>query len=269
MDGKRSRWRQQRNGLPQGSVLAPLLFNVYTNDQPQHHNTRRFIYADDLCIATHGEKFKDVEDTLTEALSLMEIYYKQWYLKANPSKTQVTSFHLKNRRANYKIKVSWCGEILEHHTNPIYLGVTLDRALTFKKHIENLKKKVSARNNILKILANSKWGANPQTLRTTALALCYSAAEYCAPVWCRSAHAHKVDAELNEACRTITGCLRPTPINKLHTLAGIAPPAIRREALENAEKRKRTIDPRHPLHQHTEVAARLKSRKSFNTVQPH
>ena len=140
MDGKRSRWRQQRNGLPQGSVLAPLLFNVYTNDQPQHHNTRRFIYADDLCIATHGEKFKDVEDTLTEALSLMEIYYKQWYLKANPSKTQVTSFHLKNRRANYKIKVSWCGEILEHHTNPIYLGVTLDRALTFKKHIENLKK---------------------------------------------------------------------------------------------------------------------------------
>ena len=52
---KKSRWRQHRNGLPQSSVLAPLSYNICTNDQPTDERTSRFIYADDLCI-THPKK---------------------------------------------------------------------------------------------------------------------------------------------------------------------------------------------------------------------
>ena len=53
-----SRWRKQKNGLPKGSVLAPTLINIYTNDQPIHYGTRSFIYADDLCITAQYQSFK-------------------------------------------------------------------------------------------------------------------------------------------------------------------------------------------------------------------
>ena len=74
MGGKRSRWRVQKNGLAQGSVLAPTLFNIYTNDQPEFDNIRRFIYADDLCIATQAASFDVIEQRLSSALEDLSRY---------------------------------------------------------------------------------------------------------------------------------------------------------------------------------------------------
>jgi hypothetical protein len=53
-----------------------------------------------------------------------------------------------------------------------YLGVTLDRFLTYRAHCEKLKKKIASRNGLLRKLTGSCWGAQPHTLRTTAIALC-------------------------------------------------------------------------------------------------
>ena len=64
-------------------------------------------------------------------------------------------------------------------------------------------------------LATSKWEADPCTIRTTALALSYSAAEYAAPVWSRSSHAKKLDTALNQACRSVTGYLKTTNVKDL------------------------------------------------------
>ena len=267
MDGKKSRWRSQKNGLPQGSVLAPILFNIYTNDQPEFENIRRFLYADDLCLATRSRDFSSIEERLSAALKSLTDYYTKNSLNANPGKTQVCAFHLNNRKANRKLNIKWNGNTLENNAFPVYLGVTLDRTLSFSQHIKKVKGKVATRNSLLRKLANSRWGADPKTLRTTALALCYSSAEYAAPVWARSSHARKIDPELNDACRTITGTLKPTPVPALHRLAGIAPPHIRRDTASKIQKHKQETDQRHPLHNHIPPRQRLKSRKSFMTVE--
>ena len=266
MNSKQSRWRLQRNGLPQGSVLAPMLFNIYTNDQPQFQNIRRFIYADDLCIAMQAKSFDIIESSLTDALQSLSSYYKRWFLNANPGKTQVCTFHLDNKQADRSLKVTWENKELENTKFPVYLGVTLDRTLSFKEHLWKVKRKVAIRNNILQKLANSSWGTDPKTLKTTAMALCYTTAEYCAPVWARSCHATSVDPELNHACRIITGNLKPTPLPALYSLASIAPPSIRRDAITKQERDKQMTDNRHPLYGHQEVQRRLVSRKSFATT---
>ena len=125
------------------------------------------------------------------------------------------------------------------------------------------------RNNLLHKLANSSWGANTFTLRATALALCYSVAEYACPVWERSSHAKRVDASLNDSSRCITGCLRPTNVDRLHVLAGITPPGVRRSVASRTECRRQDDDARHPCHNHQPAPNRLKSKKSFlHAVQP-
>jgi len=87
---------------------------------------------------------------------------------------------------------------------------------------EGLCQKILVRNNILRCLAGSSWGARTPTIRTSALAFVYSAAEYAPPpVWCRSCHSKKLDVALNDTQRLITGCLCPTPIGLLPILTGM------------------------------------------------
>ena len=152
-------------------------------------DTRSFIYADDLCIASQENDFNSIEASLTSAPSTMPTYYDTNHLRENPSKTQVCAFRLRNRYAKRELNVLWNGTRLSNTTTPVYLTIHLDRTMCYTTHIEKTKVKVNARNNIIRKLANSKWGCKASTLRPSCLALCFSASEYACPVWARSTRA--------------------------------------------------------------------------------
>ena len=125
----------------------------------------------------------------------MTTYYDMNQLRANHSKMQVCAFHLRNQEAKRELNVVWNGTRLSHTTTPVYLGIHLYRTLCYKTHIEKTKMKVNARNNIIRKLANSKWGCKASTLRPSCLALSYSAAEYACTVWARSLHTRGLRAQ--------------------------------------------------------------------------
>ncbi|UYV62367.1 hypothetical protein LAZ67_2000305 [Cordylochernes scorpioides] len=132
-------------------------------------------------------------------------------------------------RAERKLNLFINNSQITHSEHPKYLGIHLDRTLTFKTHLTKLKGKLSSRNNILHNLAGSSWGSDANTLRTSALALIFSTAEYCAPVWEGSCHTKLIDTQLNSTLRIITGVCQPTRIDWLPVLAHISPPELRRK----------------------------------------
>ena len=209
-DSKRSRLRRLRNSLPQGSVLAPLLFNIYTYDLPSTIS-QKYAYADDLALMHTWKDWKTLEGTLIQDMTTLSAYLQTWRLKLSHTKTVTTVFHLNNGEAKRELKIFNNGKLLPYCPTPTYLDVKLVRSLTFRHHLEALRKKLSTRVTLLRRLAGSGWGAGAKTLRTAALSLVYSTAEYCAPVWRRSAHTRLIDSVLNDALRIVTACLRPTP----------------------------------------------------------
>ena len=107
--------------------------------------------------------------------------------------------------------------------------------------------KTRTRNNLVHMLAGTTWGAGAKTLRTSALALRYSVAEYCAPVWRNSAHTNLIDVQLNNTMRTITGAVRCTRTDWLPVLSNIAPADISREVATSRTILRARCKPELPL----------------------
>lgn len=108
LDGKESRWRKSNNGLPEGSVLAPLLFNLYGHDMPKT-KCNRFQYADDTALACQDKDISNFEKRLEEDLETLKLYFKKWRLKLNPQKIESIIYHLNNRQASTTMNITFDG----------------------------------------------------------------------------------------------------------------------------------------------------------------
>ena len=117
------------NKDPQESVLAPLLFNIYTFDLPSMIS-RKFAHADDLALLHSSGNWKDLDGTLNQDMSTLSAYLQTWRLKLSHTKTVTAVFHLNNREAKRELKIYNNDRLLPFCPTPTYLGVKLDRSPT-------------------------------------------------------------------------------------------------------------------------------------------
>ena len=131
--------RPLRAGLPQGSVVSPVLYNLYTADFPKSENTQLYAYADDLAIIATCKSEIQAHRNTQRALNKANKYFQKWKLKPHPAKTQHLTFS--NRREPDDRQLYIDHEPIPTTETVKYLGVTLDRKLSWKTHLSMAEKK--------------------------------------------------------------------------------------------------------------------------------
>ena len=139
LGGSKSKTRKIKNGVPQGSVLAPTLFNVYLSDMPETKSVK-LGYADDWALSYQSKDWEKLESVLSRDTTELKHYFDKWYLKMNMTKTVSSVFHLNNKQAQNPLTITVDNKTLPIERESKYLGVTLDRTLSYKAHIQGISK---------------------------------------------------------------------------------------------------------------------------------
>ena len=130
-----SEWGKIKTGIPQGSILGPLLFNIFINGIFKFvHRSCICNYADDNTLYSFGKNFGSIYQQLSfDFLSLKNWYYHN-YLVLNPDKCYYMTFGIKKDNENLKIE-----DLTISNVNEVkVLGVVIDNQLTFTLHIKRI-----------------------------------------------------------------------------------------------------------------------------------
>ena len=220
-----SRVRPMRQGLPQGSVLSPLLFIFFINNLAEilPEDAQVAMFADDVTLlATHRVKEK-AEEQLQHLVDIVSAWSKEWKLNLNADKCEVCFFSSSTKEASWSPKITIDGRVLKHEPHPRLLGVTLDRQLCFNKHVDNVTKAASNKLKVLSKLAYSDWGSDKFQLFRVYQAVVRSRLDYAASAWqawLSTAQMNRLETVQNKCLRAVTGQTRSTPVEALRLEAG-------------------------------------------------
>ena len=159
-------------GLPQGSVLAPLLFLFYINDLATTLTDDAVIalFTDDVSILTTARKRKDAEATV-QSVSPVVTWSQEWKLNLNTEKCEVCPFSAWSNNSSWNPTIFIGNQKIRVNTNPRILGVILDRSLTFNTHLKKLTASFASSIRIIRATAHTSWGWRHSTLKMALHAL--------------------------------------------------------------------------------------------------
>ena len=154
LNGKESNWKGLKAGVPQGSVLGPLLFLVYINDLTDNISSEMRLFADDATLFTCVKVVTQTHDKLVKDLLTVTQWVYQWKMVFNTDLKQATEviFSCKNKKPIHP-DINFNGVPVAREPFTKHLGVFLDSRLNFSKHIKEQVMKAMKGVSLLKFLS--------------------------------------------------------------------------------------------------------------------
>ena len=194
------------NGVPQGAVLSPTLFNFMMCDLPSHRNVNVYSYADDVTFAIKGTSVAEIKREMQIYLRMVEKWLEKWRVKINQGKTVMQVF---TRKRDYHVSVLRLnGQVIKVVSSHKLLGVHMDAPkLTWHEHIDILAQDCIRRLDLMKSLASTTWGASRKMLRMFYVSYIRSKLEYGCELFSNASDGalDKIVKIQNVALRLITG----------------------------------------------------------------
>ena len=201
VNGVCSRFSANKYGVPQGSILGPLLFLIYVNDMPNiSSNFTPYLFADDTTLCFRGENIASLVELCNVELRMFSEWCIGNRLTLNLDKTFCIA--VTNRNISYDFQVCINDHSLRVETSGRFLGVIFDSKLKFKEHTQVISKKISRSIGIMYRLRNF-------LPRTTMTSLYYSLVfpylNYCIQVWGKTYqyHLRKIEILQKRAIRIV------------------------------------------------------------------
>ena len=176
VNGKESGWGEVTSGIPQGSVLGPLLFVLFINDMPDNVISNIFLFADDTKIFNEVTEETGIK-VLQEDINRLENWAKIWKLSFHPKKCKVLGIGRKQRDKN---KYKMGGKDLEHSNAEKDIGVIIDEKLNFREHMNS---KIKKANSIVGIIRRSFITLGGKDMTKLFNTMVRPHLEYCNSVW--------------------------------------------------------------------------------------